>query len=358
MNHSENIKKLEKLLKDSGEHLNSQIPSFNEAWLQSEPGIKIDEVSMKKILKMKKIKNLNSMTGIAAISVLSLGIFSYIFINHKSEITFSGSQENQTEKLRGLAVRVKGVVFIEKNGKRQQLVQGKVVERGNYIETVSGEVDIALTGGTILRLKNEGRFQFVKLDKKENSFESEIFLEKGSLYSVVDRLSKEDTYTVKSPTAIAGVRGTAFTVTADEGKTEIKIIEGKVSVRQDGSDRDSETILEKGKGIVIAENSQFRFTELKDMNSEVREFSDLKNSNSELDKELLDAAQNLSEVKSEDELKRFYNRDLIEIAKLKDGRELHGLVVSQVGDKIIFQTVTDSYVLNSQDIDEISYKNE
>jgi len=355
-----NIKKLETLLQNHSVEM-KDLPDFNKNWMESEPVFSIDELSLKRILKIHS-KNLSfKVSGIAAAVFLACGVFTGIFFQKDIINIYSPSSSSETaEKLRGLVLRVKGDVSVEKNGNKKMLYKGEVVARGDVIQTESGEVDIALSSGTILRLKDEGRFTFNKLDKSKTGQDTEISLEKGSLFSTVDRLSEKDTYVVKTPTAIAGVRGTSFLVTASHDHTEIHVVKGSISVNSLGEKGSvKEKILEEGdQGIVI--NSQGEnFPSEKSSSDEISsEFKDMGRSVSEIETDVFNAAQDLPEAKNEEELKRNYNRDLIEIVRLKDGRLLHGLVVSQVGSKIIFQTVGESYVFNADDVMDISYKEE
>ena len=57
---------------------------------------------------------------------------------------------------------------------------------------------------------------------------TEIFQESGKSFS---KIRKGESYTIKTPTIVAGVRGTSFEISATESTTTIKLLEGKVEAR-------------------------------------------------------------------------------------------------------------------------------
>ncbi len=125
------------------------------------------------------------------------------------------------------------VKAIGADGKELDLKVGDSVKEGMKIKTTGkksivdvyfGENAIKILGDTVVDIKK------LILDVNKNSEQSELFVEKGQVFSKIKKLSKEDDYKVKTPTSTAGVRGTDFLVTQEDGKANIACLDGKVEV--------------------------------------------------------------------------------------------------------------------------------
>ena len=73
---------------------------------------------------------------------------------------------------------------------------------------------------------------------KENSYikiedlrPGKIYMPKGRVFSLIDNLAKIEKFEIRTPTAIAGVRGTGDSVETGPGGTTVKCFSGKVSVQ-------------------------------------------------------------------------------------------------------------------------------
>lgn len=78
----------------------------------------------------------------------------------------------------------------------------------------------------------------------------ELNLKKGKFLTALKKLGKDESFTVSTPTAVAGVRGTSFLVNADSVKTEIAVLTGTVEV-QSGKKKEN---IEQHKKAVIDKN--------------------------------------------------------------------------------------------------------
>ena len=106
----------------------------------------------------------------------------------------------------------------------------KIIE-GDVISTEAlSSCDVKL-GSSIIRIKEKSVMKFTKLDFTEVSENTVLGLDKGKLLCKPKKLMKDESFTVKTPTAVAAVRGTQFTVEADAEKTtRINVYDGKVKV--------------------------------------------------------------------------------------------------------------------------------
>ncbi len=100
-------------------------------------------------------------------------------------------------------------------------------------DIVTGEnsfCDIRI-GGSIIRIKAQTSVKISTLVKSGSIENTEIGLNSGKLLCKPKKLLKDENFTVKTPTAVAGVRGTQFAVEADKLKTtRIKVFSGEVKV--------------------------------------------------------------------------------------------------------------------------------
>ena len=84
--------------------------------------------------------------------------------------------------------------------------------------------EITLTGKTYLRLDS--------LEKSATKTKCSLEIFNGTVFSKVNKLKPNSTYTVKTPVAVAGVRGTEFECRVEEtGETEIEVSEGEVEIQ-------------------------------------------------------------------------------------------------------------------------------
>lgn len=116
--------------------------------------------------------------------------------------------------------------------KNNQLVEiGEIILENDIIATgKQSSCDIKI-GGSIIRVKEKSKIKLSELTRKGNAERTTVGLNVGKLLCKAKKLSKKESFTVKTPTAVAGVRGTKFTVEADPRKTSrIKVFNGKVKV--------------------------------------------------------------------------------------------------------------------------------
>ncbi len=118
---------------------------------------------------------------------------------------------------------------VKKNNKEIEI--GDTILQNDIITTgVQSTCDIKI-GGSIIRVKEKSSMILSELIRKDNVEKTGIDLEIGKLLCKAKKLSKSESFLVKTPTAVAGVRGTKFTVETDIQKTSrIKVFNGNVTV--------------------------------------------------------------------------------------------------------------------------------
>lgn len=104
------------------------------------------------------------------------------------------------------------------------------LEEGDRIVVAEGgSAEVALDGGSLIALREHADFKLEKTAKGESSF----FLSVGALLAKIQKLGTQR-LRVRTPTAVAAVRGTEFGVEVDGDDSHIGVFdEGKVEVSDD-----------------------------------------------------------------------------------------------------------------------------
>ncbi len=127
-----------------------------------------------------------------------------------------------------------GSVKITSNGKTVDAMNGDRIVQGMKLQTgENSNIEIDFDENSINIIANS-TVEITKLLKGINGNEnSEFFISNGKILSNVrKKLAKGETFTVNTPTIIAGVRGTEFIISENNGKSTVACTEGKVAVRK------------------------------------------------------------------------------------------------------------------------------
>jgi len=108
---------------------------------------------------------------------------------------------------------------------------GDIIKQNDDIITGGNSFCDIKIGGSIIRIKAQSSVKISTLIKSGNIEDTEIGLNSGKLLCKPKKLLKDENFMVKTPTAVAGVRGTQFAIEADKLKTtRIKVFNGEVKV--------------------------------------------------------------------------------------------------------------------------------
>jgi hypothetical protein len=104
---------------------------------------------------------------------------------------------------------------------------GMPLEEGDRVVVAEGgSAEVALDGGSLITVRENSDFKIEKTSKGDSSF----FLSVGSLLAKIQKLGTQR-MRVRTPTAVAAVRGTEFGVDVDGESSHIGVFdEGKVEV--------------------------------------------------------------------------------------------------------------------------------
>ncbi len=167
------------------------------------------------------------------------------------------------KKDQDVAVAMSGVVnfitgkvqIVAADGQIKAADVGCYVKKGEKIVTVGndsmtdvylGENVVRLMGNTELKLADYA------VMTSSNGEKVELSLAKGSVFTRVStKLGKDDSFNVSTPTAIAGVRGTEFTMEQlANGQINVACLDGKVAVAA-ASDPNNAVIIEEAEEVYV-----------------------------------------------------------------------------------------------------------
>jgi hypothetical protein len=147
-----------------------------------------------------------------------------------------------------------GDVRIIKAGEgARSLRAGDPIADGDVVETAGRSYVIIQAGDALIRFESDSR---VVISSIMDITKRQMELQKGKILSRVSRLKKGNEYIVKTPTAVASVRGTEFLTQYSEGKTAVAVGNGKVNVSSvtTGEEKPVET----GNTAVVSDSMEMR----------------------------------------------------------------------------------------------------
>lgn len=147
------------------------------------------------------------------------------------------------------------------------LAEGDEIGEGVELSTdPDSEVEIELPDGSVSVLRRSSHVKLAAYFKQGGLVSAEIELKIGELASKVNKSDQfRSDFKVRSPTAVAAVRGTEFTVSHDEatGVTTVNVTEGVVEVDPEGEGLRTVKV-KAGRRVVVTPDSVGRVTRTAD----------------------------------------------------------------------------------------------
>lgn len=140
------------------------------------------------------------------------------------------------------------VIFSDlKSDKGEKVKNNHVLVEKNILKTgENGKCEIKLDDGTVVKVSEDTILMLGEINFKDGASNTVLNLVKGSALMKVSKLGDGDSFNVSTPTAVAGVRGTEFTMTVgSQDKLELNVLEGVVAA---GSKNNEEIIFSKATG--------------------------------------------------------------------------------------------------------------
>jgi len=103
---------------------------------------------------------------------------------------------------------------------------------GDQIKTeAESRCEVKLSDGSVIRIGEESLFDFEKANLAENKRQFSGTLKRGSIWATIKKLlwGKQESFAIKSPTAVCAVRGTIYRMDADS-TTRVAVYDGQVDV--------------------------------------------------------------------------------------------------------------------------------
>jgi len=108
---------------------------------------------------------------------------------------------------------------------------GELIGNNDILQTAGDSFCDAKIGESIIRIKEKSKVIISNLVHKNEIESTQLGLDVGKMLCKPKKLLKSEKFIIKTPTAVAGVRGTQFIVEADKAKTtRIKVYDGKIQV--------------------------------------------------------------------------------------------------------------------------------
>ena len=138
-----------------------------------------------------------------------------------------GSKE--TPSFKGKITFLKGSAQIQSaDGKIKQLAFADDVEAGSEVKTDTKSYIFIQFGETsVVKMQENSTLKIGKLISVNNM---DLHLEQGQVLSKINKLGKGESFSIMTPTTVASVRGTQFSVSYGEGRTDISVAQGRVNV--------------------------------------------------------------------------------------------------------------------------------
>jgi len=260
--------------------------------------------------------------------------------------------------IKGIVSAVHGEVGRVHDSREVSVHNGDLVGEGDLIRTAAGgSVDVMLPDGISVRIKENSEIRLTDLFRnRSNGREIKIQLEKGLLYAMIQKLHRDESFRVTTPTAIAGVRGTSFSVETDGSSTEVELYDGSVAVSVPKETATEEVLAGRSSATITLEKGVdvYPLTVNKEKENEMLDLARTTDSPSS---KIFKLGATLEPFQNEKQLEAAYNRQ-IEVVRLTDGRELEGVVISQVEGHLIVHTVDGGVILHVADVIDIRYRAE
>lgn len=159
--------------------------------------------------------------------------------------------QEKPKELLAAALAVSGECFFEREGNSQPVKIKTIFFRSDRLFTKKGKMDVQIGPHAVLHLSPYTTLRLSELTEQDKQTNITVDLESGRGYTkFAKKLSPGSKYTIKSPTLVAGIRGTEFILSAGDESPEVHedsdipagvfVNTGVVAVAQ--ASRESETV--------------------------------------------------------------------------------------------------------------------
>ena len=208
---------------------------------------------------------------------------------------------------------------------KQPLVQGDAVKTGD-----KSFVILQIGGGTMVRVQENSVAEIKSL----LAVSREVHLRNGKVLSAVKLLKQNESYSVSTPTAIAAVRGTEFSVSFDSKTNTVAVRKGTVEVTR--LDKKESRPVTAGTVIALAEKTEER-TLNADESTEIQHIAEIppvqgidKKTDREIESQIrpiIEKQADPGHARTWEDLQKKYGR--IDTVILYSGKAIRGAIVER-----------------------------
>jgi hypothetical protein len=148
--------------------------------------------------------------------------------------------QQQPEPARAASVSGQVMVLSGRDGNKRPLTPGTLIRVGDELVSHSGSATVELADGSSLRLSPNSRLTFNRLTRygKSGMVDTRLRLNDGEVETRVEPFEEDGSrFEIETPSAVAAVRGTMFSLRTDASGSDLRVTEGRVAFGPRGKTR-------------------------------------------------------------------------------------------------------------------------
>jgi hypothetical protein len=148
--------------------------------------------------------------------------------------------QQQPDPARTSSVSGQVMLLSGRDSSKRPLTSGTLIRVGDEVISRSGSTTIELADGSIIRLSPNSRLAFNRLTRygKSGMVDTRLRLNDGELETRVEPFVEDGArFEIETPSAVAAVRGTMFTLKTDATGTDLRVTDGRVAFGPRGKTR-------------------------------------------------------------------------------------------------------------------------
>lgn len=244
-------------------------------------------------------------------------------------------------------IEVKGVVNVKKENASSE-IKGFVkmnLSKGDKIKTSKDSyVKILLNRTTTLIVNENSDIELEELINSSTESKNVVKVNSGKVLNTINKkLEAQDEYTIKTPTMIAGVRGTEFLIEVNKDNDfDLKVFDGTVKINDIKNEVSEDKFIDCGKEIVISSDSIST-----DLKKEPQEINVEK-----LDEEVLKRVREIAVEKPDSVSDSLYEKVNKQLEKISNNKSNAKMYV----DKERFNGAITDYVMSKKEYNLTNYE--
>jgi hypothetical protein len=148
--------------------------------------------------------------------------------------------QHQPDPARASSVSGQVMLMSGRDSSKRPLTPGTLIRVGDEVIALSGTTTIELADGSVVRLSPNSRLAFNRLTRygKSGMVDTRLRLTDGEVETQVEPFVEDGSrFEIETPSAVAAVRGTMFTLRTDPAGTDLTVTEGRVAFGRRGEAR-------------------------------------------------------------------------------------------------------------------------